>query len=239
MNHTCKYPPQWILFFFPDFSHFCRDHVEEREISAQNVKKLFLCKKNLKKEQLAILAVTAEIGFQNALKIRVMICMVTNQMRSDRSLHGPCDYTTMSLFVFAAHCFSVIHMFIAEVLPKEHPAVLQASEMHFPFCGLSEKPLGFLNNNWTCLWPAEGLFLSRLVDVSQRGEWKHLCGAPETPLSPNVTCPREPLGVLPRERAFGIWSCYLFNHWERIWCLCAAYTMVKLAVYHHKRFCLS
>ncbi|PKU49392.1 dynein heavy chain axonemal-like [Limosa lapponica baueri] len=45
------------------------------EISSQNVKKLVRCMKNLKKEQWVILAVTAEIGFQNALKIRVKIFM--------------------------------------------------------------------------------------------------------------------------------------------------------------------
>lgn len=186
---------------------------------------LFSVRKNLKKEQLAILAVTPEIRFQNALKIRVKICKVTNHVSSDRSLFFMGLVTIqVSLLVFAAHCFNVIHTFIAEVLPKEHPAVLQASEMHFPFCGLSEKPLGFLNSNWTCLQPAEGLILSRLMDVSQRREWKHLCGAPKTPLSPSVTCPREPLGILPRDRVLWIQNCYLFSHWEQTWCfMCSLY----------------
>lgn len=58
----------------------------KREISSQNMKAFVLCKKNLKKEQLAILAVTAEIRFQNARKIRAKVCMVTSHLRSDRSL---------------------------------------------------------------------------------------------------------------------------------------------------------
>lgn len=84
MNHTCKYPPHWI--FFPPISPISAGFMWKREISSRNMKAFVLCKKNLKKEQLAILAVTAEIRFQNALKIRVKVCMGTSHLRSDRSL---------------------------------------------------------------------------------------------------------------------------------------------------------
>jgi len=126
--------------------------MEEREISSQNVKKLVLCEKNLKKEQLTIVTVTAEIRFQNALKIRVKNCMVTSHMKSDTSL------LFMGLVTIQVLCFqpTVLASSVRFLLKFCQRNTLQFSRLQkyiFLSVVLSEKSLRFLNNNWTCLQP--------------------------------------------------------------------------------------